>query len=975
MRVTKRRPSHTELQAYPSYNGEATRTPEISAEALMLPEAYTNLSNALAAFMPANRVIADPLRTLTYGTDASFYRLIPKLVLKIESEAEMARVLQLAHTYGTPVTFRAAGTSVSGQAISDSVLLMLGDGWQDLEVNADGTQIRLQPGVIGGRANRALAPFHRKLGPDPASINICTVGGIAANNSSGMCCVTAQDSYHTMVSARLILADGALLDTGDVANRAAFSQTHRSMLAAIDALAHRVRANRTLTERIRKKFQIRNTCGYMLNALTDFDDPIDILQHLMIGSEGTLGFIAGITYRTVEDPPHKATTLALFPDIATACEAAARVRQAPVAAIELMDRAALRSVESKPGMPDYLKRLASEAASLLIDTRAVDSVALEGQIEAIQHALSPLPTLRPVRFTGKSEEYTRLWRIRQGLYPSVGAMRATGTSVVTEDIVFPLATLAPAITELRQLLHKHAYDEAIILGHALEGNLHFIFTEDFTRSGKVDRYRRFMDEFTGMVIDKYDGSLKGEHGTGRNMAPFVEREWGREAYGLMRQLKAILDPDHILNPGVILNDDREIHVKNLKSLTPVDPAVDKCIECGFCELTCPSNALTLTPRQRIVALREIARLQASGEDTARRQALQKLYDYQGIDTCAGDGLCALSCPVEIDTGAMMRSLRARRLHGFQRKTADWLAKHFAVACKATRATLAAAHGAHALLGDSIMQALGGGAHKLSAGRIPQWNRYLPMPARLPAMTNHAGAGHPRVIYFPSCVSRTLGPATSDAQADALPIKVDSLLRKAGYAMIYPDDLENLCCGLAFDSKGASAQAHDKLLELERALSHARGNEAAAIVCDTSPCSLHLKRALGAKLSVLDVIEFIHDQLLGRLVLQPLSDTVALHATCSVRKMSLEPKLIAIAEACAEKVIVPEDIACCGWGGDKGFSQPELNASALRHLRRRLPEDCRVGYSSSRTCEIGLSLHSERYYRSIVYLVDSASRGK
>lgn len=939
----------------------------------MLPDAYTSLTDALAVFMPANRVIADPLRTLAYGTDASFYRLIPKLVLKIESEAEVTRVLQLARTYGTPITFRAAGTSVSGQAISDSVLLMLGDGWQDFTVNADGTQIQLQPGVIGGRANRVLAPFHRKLGPDPASINICTIGGIAANNSSGMCCVIAQDSYHTMVSARLILADGALLDTGDVASRASFAETHRSTLAAIDALARRTRANRPLAERIRKKFQIRNTCGYMLNALIDFDDPIDILQHLMIGSEGTLGFIAGITYRTVEDPPHKASALALFPDIATACEAAARVKQAPVAAVELMDRAALRSVESKPGMPDYLKRLTSEAASLLIDTRAVDGIALNGQIEAIQGSLSSLPTLWPLQFTGKSDDYARLWRIRQGLYPSVGAMRAPGTSVVTEDIVFPLATLAPAITQLRQLLHKHAYDEAIILGHALEGNLHFIFTEDFTRSGEVDRYRRFMDEFTGMVVGKYDGSLKGEHGTGRNMAPFVEREWGREAYELMRELKAVLDPHHILNPGVILNDDRDIHLKNLKPLAPVDPVVDKCIECGFCELTCPSNALTLTPRQRIVALREIARLQANGEDNGRRQELQRLYDYQGIDTCAGDGLCALSCPVEIDTGSMMRSLRARRLNGSQRKTADWLSRHFAGACKATRATLAAVHGAHTLLGDSIMQAFGRSAHKLSGGRIPAWNRYLPMPARLPVLTHHAGDSHRRVTYFPSCVSRTLGPAAGDPESDALPIKTDSLLRKAGYAVVYPDNLDGLCCGLAFDSKGASAQADAKLRELEQALLRASHDGADAIVSDTSPCSLRLKQTLGAKLNVLDVTEFIHDQLLGRLALHPLSDTVALHATCSVRKMNLEPKLIAIAEACAEKVVVPEDIACCGWAGDKGFSQPELNASALRKLRPQLPEDCRVGYSSSRTCEIGLSLHSERYYRSIVYLIDSASR--
>jgi D-lactate dehydrogenase len=219
----------------------------------------------------------------------------------------------------------------------------------------------------------------------------------------------------------------------------------------------------------------------------------------------------------------------------------------------------------------------------------------------------------------------------------------------------------------------------------------------------------------------------------------------------------------------------------------------------------------------------------------------------------------------------------------------------------------------------------------------------------------------------------LGPARNDPQADALPIKTDSLLRKAGYAITYPDNLDNLCCGLAFDSQGASAQADAKLHELEQALLRASRGGADAIVSDTSPCSLRLKGAFGAKLNVLDATEFIHDHLLEHVTLQPLSDTVALHATCSMRKMNLEPKLIAIAKACAEKVVVPEDIGCCGWAGDKGFTHPELNASALRKLRGQLPEDCRAGYSSSRTCEIGLSLHSECYYRSIVYLVDSASR--
>ena len=144
------------------------------------------------------------MRTLAYGTDASLYRLIPQLVVRVDSEAEMRRILGLAHTHGTPVTFRAAGTSLSGQAITDSVLLQLGDGWRNWRIGADAATISLQPGIIGGHANRYLAPYQRKIGPDPASINTCWIGGIAANNASGMCCGTAQNSYCLLYTSRCV---------------------------------------------------------------------------------------------------------------------------------------------------------------------------------------------------------------------------------------------------------------------------------------------------------------------------------------------------------------------------------------------------------------------------------------------------------------------------------------------------------------------------------------------------------------------------------------------------------------------------------------------------------------------------------------------------------------------------------------------------------------------------------------------------
>ena len=942
----------------------------------MLPTAYQRLHRDLQQFIPVERLITDPLRTLAYGADASLYRLVPKLVARVDSEDEMRRILALAHRHGTPVTFRAAGTSLSGQAITDSVLLQMGDGWRGWRIGDGAATISLQPGIIGGHANRYLAPYQRKIGPDPASINSCQIGGIAANNASGMCCGTAQNSYQTLKSMRVMLADGAVLDTGDPASRAAFRASHGALLDRLAELGQRTRADATLAERIRAKFKIKNTCGYSLNALVDYEDPFEILQHLMIGSEGTLGFIAEITYRTVEEHSHKATALMLFQDIKTACEAVAVLKGQPVAAVELMDRASLRSVENKAGMPLYFRDLPETAAALLVETRAMDSATLNAQVEAVSAGIAAIPTLLPFQFTDRPEEFTRLWAIRQGLFPSVGSARATGTTVIIEDVAVPVPRLAAMTLDLQRLFDQHGYPGSIIFGHALEGNLHFVITPDFAQSAETERYKNFMDAVCQMIVHRYDGSLKAEHGTGRNIAPFVELEWGQQAYRLMREIKALFDPHSLLNPGVILNDDPEIHTRNIKPMAAVDPLVDQCIECGFCEPNCPSRALTLSPRQRIVGLREMARLQAAGEDGNRLQAMNEVYQYQGIDTCAADGLCALTCPVGINTGAMMLKKRAQQ----RGATAQWIgglmANYFTGVTAATRLGLAAANLSHRIFGAWLQGSVIETARKLSGDRIPLWNRYMPTAGALPKPEAKIAPGRPRVVYFSSCAGRTMGPAKSDPESDALPVKTAALLRKAGFAVILPEDSTALCCGQPFASKGLPAQADAKRTEVEQALREASRNGQDPIVVDTSPCSLRLKRNQEQSgLKLYDITEFLHDFVLERLTLHKLPETVALHPTCSTTTMSLQAKLKAIAEACAENVIIPDRISCCGWAGDKGFTHPELNASALRDLKAALPDECRSGYSTSRTCEIGLSLHSGRYYRSIVYLVDRCSEAR
>lgn len=931
--------------------------------------------NKLKEEQPLITIYTDALTLLAKGTDAGFYQLTPSAVIVANTENEIATLLKLCNIYKLPLTFKAGGTSLSGQTISNSILVELGEGFNRYTIKNDGKLATFGASVRGGYANNKLAKYGRKLGPSPASIASAKIGGIVANNASGSSYGITYNSYHTIKGMRIILYDGTILDTNDEQSRRQFKQSHTDMCNALVSLSQKAKHDEQIRTKIQKKYELKNTCGYGVNSLIDFDDPIDILQHLMVGSEGTLGFISDVTFATVPNYKLKATALIFFPHIRQACEAIKPLRACSVSAAELMDRNALRAVENLDGMPSVLKQLDNDTVALLIDTSADNEATLQQQMLDITSKLNHIDTVFPIEFTTDINLYNTYWRVRQGLFTTAAATRPKGTACIIEDLAFSADVLSNALVSLQNLLHQYGYDSAIIWGHLLDGNIHFVLMPDFNTPQGTEHYRQFMFDLVKLALNDFNGSLKAEHGTGRNMAPFVKQEWGDGIYEIMKQIKSIIDPNGILNPGVLLNDDPDIFVKNLKKLPAANDLIDKCIECGFCEVQCPSRNLTLTPRQRIIIYRQLTRLKAANDTNSQyyKQLLQR-FDYNANATCATDGLCEQSCPVGINTGKLIKTLRWQHNSKFTTKIAGSIAKHMAGLTSSLRILLKVPHGISKIIGYKTMEACTRFLYRISGRNFPLWTRYTPSGNSQSTYKNTTNDNNTlQVVYFPSCINRTMGTSPDYNEKVALTQKTEHLLHKAQYTIIYPENIKKLCCGMAFDSKGFKEQGMQKAKELEAALLKATDNGRIPVLCDMSPCLYRMKETLDKRLKLYEPVEFILEYLKDKLIFNKLPIKIAIHSTCSTTKMGLDGKLLQLASMCADEVVIPDGVGCCAWAGDRGFFYPELNMSALATLKKSITPDIKEGYSTSRTCEIGLSMNSNISYKSIVYLVDKVTQ--
>jgi D-lactate dehydrogenase len=940
-----------------------------------------DIGKQLQEILPTKRIKTRLIDLVSYASDAGFYRLIPKAVVQPVNEAEIMALFKFSDQHNIPVVFRTGGTSLSGQSITDGILVDLSQYWDKVHIEGDGALVRVQPGITGAMVNSHLKPFKSKIGPDPASINSAMIGGILSNNSSGMCCGVKLNSYHTVKHIRFILPDGKLFTTEKPEDYSRFTTECASLCDVILQIKNSITGSGAMYDKIRRKYQQKNTVGYSLNSFIDFEHPLDILAHLLIGAEGTLAFIAEAVLETIPDYKYKSTSLLYFPDIYTSCQALVPLIDAGAKAVELMDRASLYAIEHLPDLPEIIKKLPESAAALLIEFQESTYAELEAKVNDFLKVVSSLALLQAPIFTSDPKEQDYYWKVRKGLFPSVGAVRVSGSTVILEDVAFPVAKLGDAILDLHKLFKKYEYNNAIVFGHAKDGNIHFLITPSFNDQSEVERYDQFMQEMVELVVNKHEGTLKAEHGTGRNMAPFVETEWGGDLYLLMKQLKQAIDPKGLLNPGVIINADKEVHIKNIKLLPTVEEEVDKCTECGYCEHKCPSRNLTTTPRRRIVIRRELKKMQQSG-DKQNYTTLLNQYQYDGLDTCAVDGLCATACPVDINTGDLVKRLRRENHSSFENGLALLIAKNFGTTVWWARFALKTGSGVNKIFGKQAMTNLTSGVKKLFSG-IPLWSEQISYPPDLSVlkMADNAGAFSDKVLYFPSCISRMMGSG-NDGKKNIMEAFL-SVSAKAGIEVEILQNISGSCCSQIFSSKGyKDAYTYTANAIIEKLWTDSKQG-ATKIVIDVSSCAYSLRNlrpVLNAdnklkydQLHIFDSVDYLHDMVMPQLNISAKKGSVVLHPVCSLQKMHTQDKFTNLANHFAEKVTIPLHAGCCGMAGDRGFLFPELTESATMPEALEVCEHKYDGYySSTKTCEMAMSQAVNENYESILYLVDEVN---
>ena len=898
----------------------------------------------------------------------------PQAVVMARDAGDVAKVLAYGREQGIPVTFRAGGTSLNGQGQSDGILVDVRRHFGGVAVEDDGAIARgSSPARVLGHANRVLAPHGRKLGPDPASTDIATRRRRDRQQLRRDALRRRPRTPTRRVrSLTFVLPSGTTIDTAAPGAAERFAEAEPELAAGLAEIRDEIRADAELSERIRRKFEIKNTTGYRLCAFLDADEPLEIFRRLLVGSEGTLAFIAEAVFETVPLPARTTTAWVHFPDIDAGDRPGPRAgrrrrHRGRADGRAGADHRRLEHGRRARGVEGAAARVGGAAGRVRRRRRRRSSTTTwPGPSEILAaREIDPPDRLHP-RPRG---DRGLLARARGPARPDRARCGRPGTALIIEDVCVPPERIAEGARDIQALLGEHGFLPGVA-GHASAGNLHFMLTPDFAKQEDLERYEAFMAELVELIVDKYDGSLKAEHGTGINMAPYVEREWGEKATELMWRVKQLADPDGVLAPGV-----RPQPRPRRPPAQPEDDAGDRGVGDHL---------------RRVRLLRAGLPEPRPDDDAAPadRAAARDGAPARGLAGAAGAA----------------RGVRVRRRSRPAPPTAPASspARSGSTPASWSRSCAAPPHRAGRSDGAGDGEALGHGRGRLARRPAPRRpagaggpkrGQSLPPPAPAKLPSDASTRAPPPSTCPPAPTASSAPPRLTGRNAPyggkaALDPVVEALVEvsaRAGLPVWIPEDVAGTAAGCPGARKGFG-EAHSPQGERDgrAALALERGGGAAdrgrrrllhRSIADPGEGVLAEENAERlAKLEILDSVAWAHDRLLPWLEVGEKVGSATVHPTCATRHLGLAHRLEALADALADDVYVAPSATCCGFAGDRGISHPELTAAATA------PEAAEVAgrhfdahLSSNRTCEIGLERATGEPYESVILLLERLTR--
>ncbi|QBD83560.1 FAD-binding oxidoreductase [Ktedonosporobacter rubrisoli] len=750
-----------------------------------------------------------------YATDGSQYRQVPIGIVIPRDEEDVISAVSTCHLYGAPILLRGGGTSLAGQGCNVAVVIDMSKYMHKIiELDPELRIARVQPGIILDHLRNAAEKYHLTFGPDPATHDRCTLGGMIGNDSCGVHSVMAGKTVDNIEELDILTYDGLRMRVGktsdeELARIIGAGGRRGEIYARLKALRDRYAAE------IRRRYPHipRRVSGYNLDQLLP-ENGFHVARAL-VGSESTCAIVLEATTRLVASPPARALLVLGYADAYAAADHVPELLEYKPIGLEGMDRGLVNDMLRKGLHPNDVSLLPSGNGWLLVEFGGESTEEASDKAHKLMEALKHKENAPAMKLCEHSEDAAKIWQVREsGLAATAFVPGKKTTWPGWEDAAVPPEHLGNYLRDFYKLIKKHGY-ECDFYGHFGQGCVHTRIDFDFETIQGVNNYRSFVEEAADIVIN-YGGSLSGEHGDGQSRAELLPKMFGTELIEAFREFKSIWDPDWKLNPGKVVNAYRldenlrtgphynpqhvQTHFKFPDDEGSFARATLRCVGVGKCRRTeggtmCPSFMVTReeadTTRGRAHLLFEMLQGNPIGHGWRDKHV------KEALDLCLACKGCKGDCPVNVDVATYKAEFlshyyagRLRPLTGYSMGLIYWWAR------MASRMPDLVNYITQTPPLSEIVKRLGGFAPERKIPRFApqtfkQWFKRRDVvfdPAR------------PRVLLWPDTFNNYFHPETAMAAVE--------VLEAAGFQVIVPE--QALCCGRPLYDYGFLEQA-EKLL--------------------------------------------------------------------------------------------------------------------------------------------------------------------